>query len=103
MWDILSFGLAFSFFYLRYPIENIIFERATGHLFLTRWIYAILGFPFIIFSLPLISSLLTRARPTAYDKFGNTVPVIGEISYSDDFMEDLEEDIEKDEVISPSK
>ena len=43
--------------------------------------YAILSFPFLLFSIPFVSSLLSRARPTAYDEYGNTVPIIGEIDY----------------------
>lgn len=53
-----------------------------------------LSFPFLCFSVPLVSSLISRARPTAYDEYGNTVPIIGKVEYIDDLFDHLKEDLE---------
>ena len=31
--------------------------------------YGLLSFPFLIFSVPLLNTILTKSRPTGYDKF----------------------------------
>lgn len=105
IFDMLSFALAVFFFYSTYKLENKKnFEEAKGHIFFTKWIYAVLGFPFLLFSIPLVSSLLSRARPTAYDVYGNTVPNIGELTYlDDDFIDDLDEDLENDDHFKKEK
>lgn len=101
IWDIVCFSLAFLFFYRGFRLENRnSFEDAKGHIYFTKWIYAMLSFPFLLFSVPLVSSLLSRARPTAYDHYGNTVPIIGEVQYEDDLMDDLEDDIEEDGILN---
>lgn len=51
----------------------------TGHhvrqlLFWCRTLYGLLSLPFVVFLLPLADRLLTHARPTGYDQYGNTVP-----------------------------
>ncbi|KAL4439601.1 hypothetical protein ABPG74_004003 [Tetrahymena malaccensis] len=101
IWDILAFGLAFLFFYNGFRLENKqSFEDAKGHIYFTKWIYAMLSFPFLLFSVPLVSSLLSRARPTAYDMYGNTVPIIGQVEYDDDLMDDIDDDLEDEGVLN---
>lgn len=36
--------------------------------------YGLLSFPFLIFALGPLADILTKSKPTAYDKYGNTVP-----------------------------
>lgn len=38
--------------------------------------YGILSFPFLLFSLPLVSTLLLHIQPTAYNRWGECVPVM---------------------------
>ena len=42
--------------------------RLKSHLYFVRIIYGLLSFPFLIFQLPFIQNILTKSRPTAYDK-----------------------------------
>lgn len=84
------------FFTLTYRYENVnSFLLAKGHIYFSKWVYAVLGFPFLFYSIPVISTLLSRARPTSYDEYGNTVPYIGTIDYKEemDLLENM--DIEK--------
>ena len=37
-------------------------------------LYGLLSFPFLIFSLPLMTTMLTKSRPTRYDSYGRCVP-----------------------------
>ena len=39
-------------------------------------LYGLLSFPFLVFSVPLMTTLLTRTRDTKYDKYGRCVPDI---------------------------
>ncbi|KAL4446868.1 hypothetical protein ABPG74_014840 [Tetrahymena malaccensis] len=100
IWDIVMFSLSFSFFYYNFQKEDRTnFEEAKGTIYFSKWLYAILSFPFLLFSIPLISSLLSRARPTAYDEFGNTVPVLGEIDYKEDILGDIDVDAEMNSTL----
>lgn len=51
------------------------------HLFFSKWIYGMLSFPFIIFNIPIFLNVLTRSRPTCYDKKGNCVPPKTDVMY----------------------
>ena len=39
-------------------------------------LYGLLSFPFLVFSVPLMTTLLTRTRDTKYDQYGRCVPDI---------------------------
>ena len=52
-------------FFAKYYIFNY-------HIF--RWLYGLLSFPWLLFALSIIGKLLTKARPTFYDKKGNCIP-----------------------------
>ncbi|EGR29137.1 hypothetical protein IMG5_162400 [Ichthyophthirius multifiliis] len=88
IWDIFSFGLAVLFFYQSYKIEAYNFMEAKGHVYFTKWIYSCLSLPFLFFNLPLLNSLVNRAKPTGYDQWGNTVPIKANINYIDDDDDD---------------
>jgi hypothetical protein len=46
-----------------------------ANVFISQFIYGILSFPFLIFLIPGFKQILTKSRPTAYDRFGRTVPL----------------------------
>eukprot|EP00760_Papus_ankaliazontas_P009380 PhM_4_TR14061/c0_g1_i1/m.9979 len=56
--------------------------------FWIKTLYGLLSFPFVVLSLPVIVTLLTHAKPTAFNKFGNTVPYIGRIPPDEDAISD---------------
>eukprot|EP00828_Plagiopyla_frontata_P032698 TRINITY_DN42566_c0_g1_i1.p4 TRINITY_DN42566_c0_g1~~TRINITY_DN42566_c0_g1_i1.p4 ORF type:complete len:113 (-),score=13.69 TRINITY_DN42566_c0_g1_i1:162-500(-) len=41
-----------------------------------RMFYGLLSFPFLIFSIPFLNNILTKSRPTGYDKYGRCLPKI---------------------------
>eukprot|EP00762_Andalucia_godoyi_P002945 ANDGO_04200.mRNA.1 hypothetical protein AMSG_00053 len=45
-------------------------------LYWAKTLFGLLSFPFLVFKLPVLGSLLTHARPTAYTKLGKCVPVM---------------------------
>lgn len=70
IWDILTFGIATFIFIFTYndSIAEGDWDNSTPYLFFGKFIYGILSFPYLIFSVPVLSNLLTRSKPTAYDK-----------------------------------
>lgn len=40
----------------------------------TQFLYGIMSFPFLVFVIPMCQAILTKARPTAYDRDGRCVP-----------------------------
>lgn len=61
-----------------------------------------LGFPFLLFSIPLVKNLLSRARPTAYDKYGNTVPLIA-LDYGEETKDEEDEEDDEDDLPEQDK
>ena len=51
--------------------------RFTATLYWLQALYGIASVPFLIFCVPLLSSLFTHAKPTGYDQDGNCVPYVG--------------------------
>lgn len=43
-------------------------------IFFCKILYGILSIPWLIFGIPMISILITKARVTAYDNMGNCIP-----------------------------
>lgn len=48
-------------------------------MYLVKTMYGILSFPFIVFIIPFMTFLFTRARETGYDEYGNCVPKIKDL------------------------
>ena len=48
--------------------------KMKGNLYWAQFVYGLLSFPFLIFAVPLCPNILTKARPTAYDRDGRCVP-----------------------------
>lgn len=48
-------------------------------MYLTKTVYGLLSFPFIVFIFPFITLLLTKSRDTGFDKYGNCVPQIADL------------------------
>ena len=46
---------------------------------LLKVIYGLLSFPFMIFAIPILAEIVTKTRPTRYDKYGRCVPDIPSI------------------------
>jgi len=46
-------------------------------LFWVKCFYGYMSFPFLLLKMPLISTLISHARPTGYNPYGNTVPYLG--------------------------
>ena len=44
------------------------------YLYMAKVFYGLLSFPFLIFAFGPLQDILTKSRPTAYDKYGNTIP-----------------------------
>jgi hypothetical protein len=60
--------------------EDTITDRNWKFVMTLYWIkvlYGFLSFPFILLKLPLMSTLISHARPTGYNPYGNTVPFLG--------------------------
>ena len=49
-------------------------------IYFCQTLYGLLSFPFLIFSIPMMMTLLTKTRDTKYDKFGRCVPDIPNLS-----------------------
>ena len=43
-------------------------------MFWIRTLHALASFPYLLFKLPLLDTVLTHARKTGYDRLGHTVP-----------------------------
>ena len=70
IYDLIIAGIAIGCFFIFFYCFNIQDdEHAKDIIYLCKIIYGLLSFPFLIFALPLLPDLLTKARPTAYDKF----------------------------------
>lgn len=70
IYDLIIAGIAigaFFAFFFSFDIQDD--EHAKGIIFFCKIIYGLLSFPFLIFAIPILKDLLTKARPTAYDKF----------------------------------
>lgn len=71
IWDICAFAFSTLIFYESVRFMN--FDNIDKvydwkpYIFFAKWVYGILSLPFLLFSIPVISSLLVRTRPTAYD------------------------------------
>ena len=48
--------------------------KMKANLYWAQFVYGLLSFPFLIFAVPLCPAILTKARPTAYDRDGRCVP-----------------------------
>lgn len=46
-------------------------------LFWVKTFYGYMSFPFLLLKMPLISTLISHARPTGYNPYGNCVPFLG--------------------------
>lgn len=70
--DFFCFGIAIALFFITTGYMNIDFskriEDARPFLFFTKIVYGLLSFPFLMFAIGPIANLLTKSKPTAYDK-----------------------------------
>jgi len=48
-------------------------------MYFVKTLYGILSFPFIVFVIPYMTFLFTRARATGYDVYGNCVPKVKDL------------------------
>lgn len=69
IYDIIIAGIAIGIFFIFYFLFDIRDdEHAKGIIFFCKIIYGLLSFPFLIFAIPILSGLLTKARTTGYDR-----------------------------------
>ena len=61
------------------------------YLYMAKIFYGLLSFPFLIFALGPLQDILTKSRPTAYDKHGNTIPKKKKINIK--YLENVKIDI----------
>lgn len=62
-------GLLFLFVFVKGTDMAGDLWRIKSHVYFVRIIYGLLSFPFLVFQLPFIQNVLTRSRPTAYDRY----------------------------------
>eukprot|EP00163_Fabomonas_tropica_P034162 TRINITY_DN933_c0_g1_i1.p1 TRINITY_DN933_c0_g1~~TRINITY_DN933_c0_g1_i1.p1 ORF type:complete len:364 (+),score=80.55 TRINITY_DN933_c0_g1_i1:916-2007(+) len=62
--------------------------RVKADLYWMRTIYGLLSFPFFFFKMPVMSSILTHAKPTGYNRNGKTVPVNKRKPWTDSSSDD---------------
>ena len=48
--------------------------KASACLFWVRVLYSLTTVPFFLFTLPVLSTVLTHAKPTGFNRFGSCVP-----------------------------
>jgi len=98
IWDICAFFIAWisilPFLYREVQIEHIdtfdeLFSdwRARTGVYFLKTLIALLAFPFLIFTLPLMQGWLTHVKPTGYDKAGNCVPKLSSSDIKAKFRE----------------
>lgn len=59
--------------------------------------YGMLGFPFLLFNIPIFLNLLTHSKKTCYDINGNCVPPKIDVQYADE--DELENLFKVDEML----
>lgn len=67
-------GITFLILNPAYYGDPVLWKR-NANLYWTQFVYGIMSFPFLIFAVPMCQSILTKARPTAYDRDGRCVPL----------------------------
>lgn len=50
-----------------------------GIIYYGKVMYGLLSFPFIVFNIPLVISIIADAKPTMYDKYGVCVPYLPDL------------------------
>jgi hypothetical protein len=71
-YDLFTFGICVGLLFLFVFVKGTDMAgdlwRIKSHVYFVRIIYGLLSFPFLVFQLPFIQNILTKSRPTAYDK-----------------------------------
>jgi len=76
VWDIFMFAISFIIFIIITPMffGQDSDWKMNGNLYWAQFVYGLLSFPFLVFMIPMCPNILTKARPTAYDRDGRCVP-----------------------------
>jgi len=70
IYDLITFALSVGvFFIITYVADSKEEWQVKATFYFCKIIYGLLSFPFLIFAVPLMDNILTRSRPTAYDKY----------------------------------
>lgn len=100
IYDIITFigSVLIFYFSINYMHldERDRFKYTKPYLYFSKLIYGMLSFPFLIFMVPMLSNLLTKAKATAYDKNGNCVPAKGSIQIVEKDEKELQQQFEID-------
>ncbi|KAL4465854.1 hypothetical protein ABPG74_004091 [Tetrahymena malaccensis] len=108
IYDFLAFGVACLAFYYSYSTKvPAQFHQTSVQFAVAKLVYGYLSLPFLIFKIGQLQTILTKARPTAYDVYGNTVPTSKiEIDYenrNDDDMIDLDMAVDLEKIDKEDK
>lgn len=75
IYDFFALAASIGLFWLVYLIQyRPTFDNSGDFIYFTEICYGFLSFPFLLFSVPLLSGRLTKAKSTAYDRKGNCLP-----------------------------
>eukprot|EP01016_Furgasonia_blochmanni_P003996 TRINITY_DN11557_c0_g2_i1.p1 TRINITY_DN11557_c0_g2~~TRINITY_DN11557_c0_g2_i1.p1 ORF type:complete len:636 (+),score=95.96 TRINITY_DN11557_c0_g2_i1:66-1973(+) len=78
---IVAIGVIVAFFVI-HDILGVHKEfQAKAAIYSLQICYGLLSFPFLVFLVPSLDTVLTRSRPTAYDKRGNCVPAMKKMRF----------------------
>jgi len=76
-YDLITFLASVAIFLLCVFVGHATYDwQVKATYYFAKIIYGMLSLPWLVFALPMIPTVLTRSRPTAYDKEGNCVPMI---------------------------
>ena len=71
IYDLIIFlwcALAFALLYFLDDKNERKEWKTKSYFYMIRMFYGLLSFPFLIFSIPLLNTILTKSRPTGYDQ-----------------------------------
>ena len=74
LWELISMALTIGLFFILYYL--VVRHDKAGiqqTIYFCQTIYGLLSFPFLLFSVPMMTTLLTKTRPTKYDRHGRCV------------------------------
>lgn len=71
--SMLTVGLYLVLYFLVIKDDKVSMRES---IYFCQTVYGLLSFPFLIFSVPMVTTLLCKTRDTKYDKFGRCVPDI---------------------------
>ena len=90
----ISRGYPYNVYLLQYDTWHLAFADENWMFWLSlyymKMFYALSSFPFLLFGVPVLGSILTHARPTGYDKMGILCPKLGASKVAKKLKQDRE-------------